>query len=132
MENGSETIPTPDSVPWNTMLAVSDDKRLTQATTIVFRYCSGHRASTPENGHWSEVSFTSLQLWWHTELLSIRIPVWEIYLIDSELLISLGCPPGIRTPIERVRVASPTIEREGNTGFIGSCRLGGSHNQPPL
>src|SRR6516162_6252800 len=24
-----------------------------------------------------------------------------------------GCPPGIRTPIERVRVASPTIEREG-------------------
>ena len=44
----------------------------------------------------------------------------------------VGCPPGIRTPIERVRVASPTIEREGNTGFIGSCRLGGSHNQPPL
>jgi hypothetical protein len=43
-----------------------------------------------------------------------------------------GCPPGIRTPIERVRVASPTIEREGNTGFYGSCRLGGSHNQPPL
>ena len=25
-----------------------------------------------------------------------------------------GCPPGIRTPIERVRVASPTIERGGN------------------
>ena len=45
---------------------------------------------------------------------------------------AFGCPPGIRTPIERVRVASPTIEREGNTGYIGSCRLGGSHNQPPL
>ncbi len=28
---------------------------------------------------------------------------------------AFGCPPGIRTPIERVRVASPTIEREGNT-----------------
>ena len=28
---------------------------------------------------------------------------------------SFGCPPGIRTPIERVRVASPTIERGGNT-----------------
>ena len=26
-----------------------------------------------------------------------------------------GCPPGIRTPIERVRVASPTIERGGNS-----------------
>jgi hypothetical protein len=27
---------------------------------------------------------------------------------------AVGCPPGIRTPIERVRVASPTIERGGN------------------
>jgi hypothetical protein len=27
---------------------------------------------------------------------------------------AFGCPPGIRTPIERVRVASPTIERGGN------------------
>ena len=27
----------------------------------------------------------------------------------------LGCPPGIRTPIRRVRVVGPTIEREGNT-----------------
>jgi hypothetical protein len=28
---------------------------------------------------------------------------------------AFGCPPGIRTPIERVRVACPTIER-GGTG----------------
>ncbi len=25
-----------------------------------------------------------------------------------------GCPPGIRTPIDRVRVDCPTIERGGN------------------
>ncbi len=30
-----------------------------------------------------------------------------------------GCPPGIRTPIERVRVASPTIERGGNRFVSG-------------
>ncbi len=27
-----------------------------------------------------------------------------------------GCPPGIRTPIERFRVVGPTIERGGNAG----------------
>src|SRR5258708_18473474 len=32
----------------------------------------------------------------------------------SSVLMCFGCPPGIRTPIERVRVASPTIERGGN------------------
>ena len=31
---------------------------------------------------------------------------------------AFGCPPGIRTPIERVRVASPTIERGGNAGMV--------------
>jgi hypothetical protein len=37
------------------------------------------------------------------------------HLIDYQWLILLGCPPGIRTPIGRVRVVSPTIER-GGTG----------------
>ena len=46
---------------------------------------------------------------------AIRIPDRETYSVDSTTLTGLGCPPGIRTPIERVRVASPTIEREGNT-----------------
>jgi hypothetical protein len=32
----------------------------------------------------------------------------------AQVIHSIGCPPGIRTPIERVRVASPTIERGGN------------------
>src|SRR5581483_9170652 len=27
----------------------------------------------------------------------------------------LGCPPGIRTPIDRFRADCPTIEREGNS-----------------
>ena len=38
----------------------------------------------------------------------------------------IGCPPGIRTPIERVRVASPTIEREGNTGFTAAAGSAGA------
>jgi hypothetical protein len=33
---------------------------------------------------------------------------------DSSGKYWIGCPPGIRTPIGRVRVGSPTIERGGN------------------
>ncbi len=38
-----------------------------------------------------------------------------------------GCPPGIRTPIERVRVASPTIERGGNA-WLGVAPRADSHS----
>jgi hypothetical protein len=40
---------------------------------------------------------------------------WRVREPDSTFVEKIcGCPPGIRTPIERVRVASPTIERGGN------------------
>lgn len=34
--------------------------------------------------------------------------------VSKARLYCFGCPPGIRTPIGRVRVGSPTIERGGN------------------
>ena len=36
----------------------------------------------------------------------------------SSILMGIGCPPGIRTPIGRVRVVSPTIEREGKKQVV--------------
>ena len=36
-------------------------------------------------------------------------------LMDTELLNFHGCPPGIRTPIDRFRADCPTIERGGKS-----------------
>ena len=91
----------------------------------------GHHTPTCSPS-WSLAVVARLRTRISRNFMKIKMPPRAVAFSEvqgSSVFKHFGCPPGIRTPIERVRVASPTIEREGNTGCGLAAGSGENHNR---